>query len=153
MIHLIFSSPKETAGTTVTRRTFLQSLLASWAYASSLSCLAATENTLDASAAWPAWLSLIIQDPTAVIRFGITYLAMWPEEQEADHLMRLIEKDIARLPDIDSTRLRQPGRIAHALKRRVRTDYVNDDTVNLEGWILSRTEARLYALVATLHSP
>lgn len=137
----------------LSRRRFLLSLLAGWAGASFLPWQLAAAETVDAADAWPAWLSEITGEPTAVVRLGQAYLATHPNDQDPDHLIRLIDERLVRLPGLDPARLVQPAQIARALKQCVRYDYVNDATVSLDGWVLSETEARLYALVAALQQP
>lgn len=41
-----------------------------------------------------------------------------------------------------------PAMIQQFITERVRLDFCDDDTVCVEGWILSKTEARLCALAA-----
>lgn len=78
-----------------------------------------------------AWLSSLVvsQGLTAV---GKCYLALAPAEGHADTLrMLLAGRDQADGPDL--------GKVIQA-------DFAASDTVALNGWILSRTEARLAAL-------
>jgi hypothetical protein len=87
-----------------------------------------------------------------VIRLGKAYLTTHSDEQDGDELLRLIDEALSQLPDLDTSQSMQPNQIAMELKRLVRTEYINDAVLNMEGWILSRTEARLYALFAVLQA-
>jgi hypothetical protein len=135
---------------TLTRRRFMQSLLVTWTLASGLPWRFASATQHTASEDTPPWLQAVTGEPHAVTRIGKSYLVAHPEEQGADVLMGLIDEALGRMPGFDSSRPLQPQQIALELKRLVRTEYINDDVIRLEGWILSRTETRLYALVAAL---
>ena len=152
MSHPTFSPPT-TPDSLVTRRTFLKSLLTTWAIASCLPWQIATADPVEAADNSPAWLSDVTGDVNATLRLGNAYLGLYPEEQDPDHLISLIDEALVHLPQFDPAQLKHPDQIAITLKRLVRSDYVNDDIVSLEGWVLSQTEARLYALVAALHNP
>jgi hypothetical protein len=45
---------------------------------------------------------------------------------------------------------RDPLRLRRALALRTRRDFAEGRTVRVEGWILSRTEARLYAIASLI---
>ena len=136
----------------ITRRRFIQSLLVTWAISYGLPWQFVTAAQEDVTADWPSWLQAVTGEPNAVIRIGKAYLRNHQEEQDADVLMRLIDEALSRSPGLDPSQLIQPGRIAMELKRLVRMEYINDDVISLEGWILSRTEVRLYALAAALET-
>lgn len=67
---------------------------------------------------------------------GRAYLTKFPHENHRPTLIRLLREATQASPDIS---LRQ-------LEAAVRTEYEQDDLVSLDGWIFSRSEARLYAL-------
>jgi hypothetical protein len=70
---------------------------------------------------------------------GRRYLQAHPSEARSDVLVR-------RLVGTNSpTSEREASR---AVAVRIRSDYAAGRTVKVDGWVLSRTEARLYALVA-----
>lgn len=76
--------------------------------------------------------------PAAVATLGTRYLAEHPEDADREHLRRALGLDA---PGSEATRL---ARIDDALRRDLETG----DVVDLEGWQLTRTECRLYALAA-----
>jgi len=89
----------------------------------------------------PDWLAAVCSDCQAAAGLGRAYLAVHPEEADR----ALLDKAIARAlaPQEDPTQT-----LFQRLDRRVRSEYARDDTLPVERWILSRTEARLYALAA-----
>ena len=72
-------------------------------------------------------------------QLGRAYLAMHRDERSSAALLRHL---LGPMPPASAAET--PGRIA----ARIRADYRAARTVTVEGWILSRTEARLCALVA-----
>jgi hypothetical protein len=81
---------------------------------------------------------LIVHTGSAAV-VGEAYLAQFDDERSASVLTRRI---LASLPP-ELKRIE-----AQALHRRIRADFECGDVVNLHGWLLSRTEARLCALYA-----
>jgi hypothetical protein len=136
----------------ISRRRFVKSLLVTWASASSLTWPLAMAERAPTSADSPAWLLATTGDPSAASRLGQAYLATRPDEHDVDLLTGLIEERLSQSAGPNSARLERPADIAKALMRLVRTDYIQNNVINLEGWVLSQTEARLYALSAVLHN-
>lgn len=75
----------------------------------------------------------------SAISLGKHYLALFPEEANYNWLMK------QTLPSSTYTDLQTLKQI---LKTQRQQDFYESNTVMLEGWILSRTEARLCALLA-----
>jgi hypothetical protein len=112
------------------------------------------EGSPDAAAAWRA----VIPAPRSARVLGERYLAAVPEERDVVLLMRTLEAAVGetdsgfpgatgsgrRVELLDSARLRQ------SLKQRIRRDFQHDDIVQLDGWVLARTECRLCALAVLL---
>ena len=81
---------------------------------------------------------LISQRNSAAL-IGEAYLTQFDDERSADILLRKIRESLlADTQCIDE----------HTLLGRIRVDFERGDIVNLHGWLLSRTEARLCALYA-----
>lgn len=76
--------------------------------------------------------------PAAVVVLGQRYLAAHPEDADREALRRALGLDRA---DPEATKLE---RIDAALRHDLETG----DVVDIEGWQLTRTECRLYALAA-----
>jgi hypothetical protein len=67
------------------------------------------------------------------------YLEATPEEQDADVLVGLLSEDLASVPA-------GPDGLQQSLAALVSIDFREGRTVELDGWILSLSEARLHAL-------
>ncbi len=133
------TEPETNAGG-VSRREFLLGTIAS---AIALGgCGAMKPWMVDAPA--PDWLAAACGDYAAAARFGKAYLTEHPKEAQRELLEAAITKAAGPAHSGTETPFQR-------LDRRVRAEYVRDDTVLVERWILSRTEARVYALAA-LHS-
>ena len=91
-----------------------------------------------------ARLRALLYDRAAARRFGRLYVRQVPAEDDPRILARLTVAFLgAQQVDVialDRTSLR------HRLDARVRDDFASGTTVQLDGWVLSRTEARLCAL-------
>ncbi|AOY81254.1 hypothetical protein BJP36_16440 [Moorena producens JHB] len=69
---------------------------------------------------------------------GLGYLQQYPEVGRLEQLLQAITKDFL-LPDSQSDPF-------NWLRNQIRTDFAQKNTVQVEGWILSKTEAQLCAL-------
>jgi hypothetical protein len=76
--------------------------------------------------------------PAGIALLGQRYLDAHPEDADRETLRRTLGLDPS---DSEATRL---ARIDDALRR----DIESRDVVHIDGWQLTRTECRLYALVA-----
>jgi hypothetical protein len=94
----------------------------------------------------PAWLERILHDRAAAARLGQIYLDAHPEERDPEALVDAIEGTTGDLPA-------DPLQAGMRLQTLVRDDYTRDNVVPVSGWVLSRTEARLYALSAAAGPP
>lgn len=93
-------------------------------------------------------LNILVPDLAAAGRLGRSYLSAHPAELDSQRLADGVLGPL-RLPAaadaIDST----PETVLIARARRVVVDdYVAGRVVDIDGWVLSITEARLYALAA-----
>lgn len=95
----------------------------------------------------PVWLTHIIGDPEACARLGRAYLDAHPEYYGGDTLVADIQQALAK-HDAPSAFTSDPRRTVTALQLLVRDEYIHGDVEAVTGWILSITEARLYALAA-----
>lgn len=123
---------------TIRRRTFIRSAsgaLGGWILARKLDWLG-----LEVAPSWPGG------PPTSHI--GAAYLARRPAESDYQRLRCLLNLDIPRkAPNSPDWR----WLVAHVgqvrMRRQIEDDFACGKTVQLDGWILSETEARLCALV------
>jgi hypothetical protein len=91
-----------------------------------------------------ARLTTFFAAPDSAAALGAAYLRQAPEEAEAASL-------IARLfPGVAAATLEHwpDGALRATLARRLAEDFAQSRTVMLQGWILSRSEARLFAAAA-----
>jgi hypothetical protein len=72
---------------------------------------------------------------------GARYLDEYPDEADRTTLLE-------GLPALDGEVPEHPGRTLAVLAPQVEADYGADETVSLDGWVLSRTECRAAALYA-----
>jgi hypothetical protein len=122
------------------RRTLMRSGLFA-ALAPTLALVAGPLAPRRAAAAGPtARLAGIFREPASARAIGRAYLRQAPEEADAARPLDLIHPgDCAAL---STTELRR------AVAARQRADFAAGRTVLLDGWVLSRTEARLCAFAA-----
>ena len=73
-------------------------------------------------------------DPEAVEYIGRFYLNQFPQDQE----VRTVKKILSDTKYSNENMVKQ-------LQQLMRADFENNQTVNLFGWIVSRTEARVFA--------
>jgi hypothetical protein len=86
-------------------------------------------------------LTSLLEDPCKAQAIGTAYLkTLQPDECSPVSLARSI--GVFDAIDVDS-----PGMV-RTLRQRVRRDFAESAVVNVDGWVLSITEARLYALAA-----
>lgn len=88
---------------------------------------------LDAAAA--------LKDDPDVRAIGQAYLKHAPQENDKERLIALLSGDVTRAPEDGAGD--DAGRL---LRGRIRQDFEEDRTVSVKGWMLSVTEARIYAL-------
>jgi hypothetical protein len=87
----------------------------------------------------PPALARLLPAPADAAVIGRTYLASAPDEGD---LAKLVHHFLAMA---DGT-----GDLRTAIGSRLRRDFDERQTVRVRGWVLSHTEARLYALSALL---
>lgn len=93
-----------------------------------------------------ARLKGLIRDPESARAIGGLYLRQHPGEADPTiltrHLLSSLELDAGRIGAESDARLRD------RLRFLMRADFAEGRTARVDGWILSRTEARLCALWA-----
>jgi hypothetical protein len=83
------------------------------------------------------------------MRLGQAYRQSRPAEQASDVLAEAVDRALTSELD-GGTRAADPLQVIAALRRVVRAEYARGEVVEVQGWVLSTTEARLYGLVAAL---
>ena len=76
----------------------------------------------------------------SAVNLGQCYLTMFPEEANYDWLTKIT---LPNYPTYSDSRI-----LKQTLKIQRQKDFYEGNTVMLDGWVLSRTEARLCALLA-----
>jgi hypothetical protein len=136
----------------LTRRALLKRLLATWAATCTIPWQMTLAGTEPTSGRQPAWLPRITGQRDAVLRLGGAYLETHPAEKDPEHLLASVDQALAASQGANSQPPQDIAQIIAALQRIVRDEYIRDQVTALQGWVVSRTEARLYALAAMRYS-
>lgn len=92
----------------------------------------------------PAFLTNVCDDNT-IRAIGTAYRARNPEEAKLDKLMPMLLGTCGESPDRSHSEA-DYNRLMQKLDQAVRDDYADGRVVTINGWVLSRTEARQCAL-------
>ena len=79
-----------------------------------------------------------IWDTGTITSIGNSYISQAPKENSENDLARALIEDISGSPE----------EMAKSLTEKVAYDFENGDIVMIDGWILSRTEARQCGLLS-----
>jgi hypothetical protein len=93
----------------------------------------------------PGWLAGAVGSPDAASRLGRLYLDAHPEENDLTALLDQIEAALGTSVSSDAD---DQASVLAVLNDTVQDEYIRNEVVSLQDWILSRTEARIYAAVA-----
>jgi hypothetical protein len=101
-------------------------------------------STADDAMANPLFLSRLF-NTKQIGKAGKLYLQKTQPENSKSKLISLLadNSDIVNSNDVNA--------IQQYLGNKVKQDFQNDNTVLVQGWVLSVTEARQYALYALMH--
>lgn len=93
-----------------------------------------------------ARLSCLFRHPEGAAQLGQRYLETTADKPDIMRLVELIGKHL----ELESGPIHKvpEDELRASLARRIRTDFSRGNTVALDGWVLSVTEARLCALVS-----
>jgi hypothetical protein len=97
----------------------------------------------------PPWLWKSIGDRQSAARLGRAYLDAHPETRHCHALLTDIERTLQK-QDATVSLTTDADQTASALQALLRKEYAHGEVVSVAGWVLSETEARLYALVAMI---
>jgi hypothetical protein len=95
-----------------------------------------------------ARLTALIRHRDSAARIGRAYLRTAPADRDAERLLDAIVATVATGTDGDDPLAADDVMLADMLARQIASDFASRDVALVEGWVLSRTEARLCALVA-----
>ena len=90
------------------------------------------------------WLKEILPFLEPAARLGDAYLSAYPAEKDSNQLYNNIDKALRAKIKSDHQTPYSVQNISDAIQ----ADYMRNETVLVDKWILSRTEARIYALVS-----
>ena len=130
-----------------TRRTFLLSALLSLTAGGFGSNRYSLANSGPERCVEPPWLRKTIADRQSAARIGRAYLDAHPEYRHCHALLTDMEQTLKR-QDASVSLTADAEQTAGVLQALLRKEYARDEVVSVAGWVLSKTEARLYALVA-----
>jgi len=132
-----------------TRRTFLLSALLSLTAGVFGSNRYSLANSGPERCVEPPWLRKTIADRQSAARIGRAYLDAHPEYRHCHALLTDMEQTLKR-QDTSVSLTADAEQTAGILQALLRKEYARDEVVSVAGWVLSKTEARLYALVAMI---
>ena len=130
----------------IARRQCLMGMLVAFALPSAGLFMGSREQNAPSKLS-PAHLALLtlLENPRNACAIGLAYLRILsPDERSADYLVKETLTSVS-LAMRTPWRLRAIGRLVN---ERMRRDFAEGAVVTVDRWILSVTEARLYALAA-----
>jgi hypothetical protein len=80
-----------------------------------------------------------LSDPAAAAAMGELYLRRYPEHASREALLEVLALPAGQLSRAE---------LGRALEHRIRADFMQQRTLLLDGWLLSRAEAAVCGLVA-----
>jgi hypothetical protein len=88
----------------------------------------------------------VLRDPAGAARVGRAYLQAYPAEARIESLVAGLTAGWGEDPPV----LGCAGRaeLRSRLRAQIRADFAARRTVRIQGWVLARSEARLYGLAA-----
>jgi hypothetical protein len=98
-------------------------------------------------------LAGILRNPASAARVGSAYLEQHPAEARLAHLL---ESLVGGWHDAGWVDRAPAAELRSRLREQIRADFAGRRTVRVQGWVLARSEARLFglaALVAGLVAP
>jgi len=132
------------------RRSFLLSVLASLAVGGIAVSRFYPHGVQPDTATAPDWLLKIVADRDAAARFGRAYLDSHPAEQSGETLLKAIDTAMSIHLGAEADTPMDTQQLLARLRQLVRAEYAAGRTLLVGGWVLSATEARLYAAVTVL---
>ena len=145
-----------TSDSRVTRRGFLTCLAIG-----SVSITGLVRVVIDASV-WPSesqarllgtnLVRAAFRDPSSAVRLGAAYMRAVPQVER--NLVYLVNVLTAENPVLVSNSTKSEASNMRAiLQRQIEKDFASGEVVNIGGWVVARTEARLSALANFIELP
>ncbi len=124
----------------IDRRSFVKGAALGFAAPGLLAALGACGPDADLD----AQLTTFHDDPVAAAVIGSAYLKLTPDEEDRNLLVERLAGD--DLEEWERLARRDPAALRERVLARHLEDFQRDRVVRLNGWVLSKTEARLAAL-------
>jgi len=122
------------------RRKFIFLTAAGFAVISIPACNYVTGDHIDNTLADPKSLSHIWNEKN-ILNIGDKYRSLFPDENEENSLTKLLQGAFSEEKEVIAD-----------LKQRIKKDFQTQNTIMIDGWILSRTETRQCALYSIINS-
>jgi hypothetical protein len=87
----------------------------------------------------------LFENPRSAYAIGTACLKSLPPNQSS---LQQLTNAILTAAECDTKTMKTKQAVRYRIANRVRRDFAEGAVVNIDGWLLSLTEARLYALVA-----
>ena len=126
------------------RRAFLHSALSTLLLAGAVAVSGLGAGCGSGPPGEPEWLAGLVIHRESAARIGRLYLAAHPEEADQRVLLARIEQAVRDSASLSAN----AAQAATRLRQTVREEFTRGEALSVSGWILSVTEARLYALIA-----
>jgi hypothetical protein len=130
------------------RRRLLLGMLLGMAAGGLGGCAKTLSSSVDADRS-AQWLAAMTGEGDGMARFGSAYLRDFPAERDLSVLWHALYEVIERQGAEFSAAV-DPADAWIYLDQAVRDEYRRADVVEVDGWLLSRSEARLYAAATLL---
>lgn len=98
----------------------------------------------------PAWVRRLAGAPAASRHLGAAYLHTHPDERDAARLTDLLQQALLR--HVDQTTTADVDTLSAAAVTMIAQEYIDAQVVDVDRWVLSVSEARLYALLTLIES-
>jgi len=129
------------------RRTFIG--ISSAVSASIILPLSSCSSKLDIDEILATPISLlIINEPDSIRKLGVFYLSQMPNEANKDVLKNIILENLEDTVLSDSP---ETEFLKNSIIEKIRYDFITGNTLIVDGWILSKTEARQCALFSLIN--
>lgn len=130
------------------RRRLLLGMLIGMAAGGLGGCAATLSSSVDAERSGQ-WLAAMTGRGEGMARFGSAYLRDFPAERDLQVLWHALYEVLERQGAEFAAAVDPAGAFMY-LDRAVREEYRRGEVVEVDGWLLSRSEARLYAAATLL---
>ncbi len=90
-------------------------------------------------------VNALFQNSKVVSQLGAVYLRMNTDEKNLAHLLRKIFDENPTLLNIAS-KSNNKSTLMIALRKIITADFENGNILNMDGWVVAKTEARIFAL-------